>query len=308
MKDTPNYVRVVEVGPRDGLQNEPGHLSPELKIELVNRLARAGLSHIEAGSFVSPKWVPQMASSDKVFSGIDRRPGVRYSALVPNLKGYEAAVEAGANEVAIFIAATETFSRKNTNCSISESLERFQPILNQAKLKQLPVRGYISCVLGCPYEGQVDPGKVADLAAQLIELGCYEVSLGDTIGCGTPSQAQALIREATKQIPVERLAIHFHDTYGQAQANIHACLELGVRVVDSSIAGLGGCPYAPGAGGNVATEDLLYLLQGCGYTTGIDLDQAINTGLWISNQLQRQTGSKVARARSGSDRNRYSRA
>src|SRR5690606_21856845 len=202
MKEAPDHVRVAEVGPRDGLQNESRQLPPELKIELVNRLANAGISHIEAGSFVSPKWVPQMASSDRVFSAIDRQPGVRYSALVPNLKGYEAAVAAGADEVAIFIAATETSSRKNTNCSISESLERFQPILAQAKLKQLPVRGYISCVLGCPYEGRVDPEKVADLAVQLIELGCYEVSLGDTIGCGTPLQAQTLIRKATRQIPV----------------------------------------------------------------------------------------------------------
>lgn len=294
-----NYVRIFEVGARDGLQNESTPLPPQLKAELVNRLASAGIRHIEAGSFVSPKWVPQMANSDQVFQLIERRPGVTYSALTPNMKGYELARSVQVDEVAVFAAASETFSQKNINCSIEESLERFRPLMEAAKDDGIPVRGYISCVLGCPYEGAVDPERVADLSAALLEMGCYEVSLGDTIGVGTPKKAAKLIQTISRQVPVEQLAVHFHDTYGQAIANIYASLEEGVRTIDSSVAGLGGCPYAPGAGGNVATEDVVYLLQGCGYETGVDLNILSECGHWISQQLNRPTASKVALALKG---------
>lgn len=297
MTTSKEFVRIVEVGPRDGLQNEATALSPELKAQLVDRLAAAGIAHIEAGSFVSPKWVPQMANSDQVFSAITRRPGVRYSALTPNLKGFEGACAAGVDEVAIFTAATESFCQRNINCSIAESLERFQPLMEAARERGMPVRGYVSCVLGCPYEGKVAPERVLDLTLRLLDMGCHEVSLGDTIGVGTPRQAANLIRLLTREVDVKRLAVHFHDTYGQALANLYASLEQGIRVVDSSVAGLGGCPYAPGASGNLATEDALYLLEGCGFETGIDLNQVIDTGLWISQQLQRESRSKVALAR-----------
>jgi len=294
-----NFVRIFEVGPRDGLQNEKNPLTPQLKAELVNRLAAAGLRHIESGSFVSPKWVPQMANSDEVFQLIERRGGTIYSALTPNLKGYQLARAAQADEVAVFAAASETFSQKNINCSIEESLDRFRPLMEAAQQDGIPVRGYISCVLGCPYEGAVDPSRVAELAASLIAMGCYEVSLGDTIGVGTPNKAARLIQAVSGLVDTKHLAVHFHDTYGQAIANIYACLEEGVRCVDSSVAGLGGCPYAPGAGGNVATEDVVYLLQGCGYETGVDLNLLSECGHWISLQLNRPTGSKVATALNG---------
>lgn len=294
-----NFVRIFEVGPRDGLQNESQPLSPELKAELINRLAACGIRHIEAGSFVSPKWVPQMASSDQVFQLIERRPGTTYSALTPNLKGYELSRAARVDEVAIFAAASQTFSQKNINCSIEESLDRFRPIMEAARQDRIPVRGYISCVLGCPYEGHVSPQRVADIASALMEMGCYEVSLGDTIGVGTPKKAAALIKTVASQVNVQHLAVHFHDTYGQAIANIYASLEEGIRTVDSSIAGLGGCPYAPGAGGNVATEDVAYLLHGCGYETGIDLSALSDCGHWISRQLSRPSASKVGQALKG---------
>jgi isopropylmalate/homocitrate/citramalate synthase len=289
-------VKIVEMGPRDGLQNEAKTVPLEAKVELIERLADAGLPAVEAGAFVSPKWVPQMADSAEVLQRIRRRPGVSYPVLVPNLKGLESAIAAGAQEVAVFGAASEAFSRKNINCSIAESLERFAPVCAEALAKGLTVRGYVSCVLGCPYEGAVAPAKVAEVAAKLVELGCYEVSLGDTIGVGTPVQAHAMLETVARAVPVERLALHFHDTWGQALANILACLELGVSVVDSAVAGLGGCPYAKGASGNVATEDVVYMLHGLGIETGVDLDRLAATGAWISGLLGRPTGSKAGRA------------
>ncbi|KPB76400.1 hydroxymethylglutaryl-CoA lyase [Pseudomonas syringae pv. tomato] len=290
-------VNIVEVGPRDGLQNEAQPISIEDKVRLVDELTAAGLMHIEVGSFVSPKWVPQMAGSAQVFEQIQRREGVIYSALAPNLRGFEDALAAGVREVAVFAAATEGFSQRNLNCSISESLERFAPIMEAARLHGVRVRGYVSCVLGCPYEGTVAPEQVAAVANELYAIGCYEISLGDTIGTGTPGATRALINAVAAQVPRGKLAGHFHDTYGQALVNIYASLEEGVQVFDSSVAGLGGCPYAKGASGNVATEDVLYMLQGLGIDTGVDLDQVIKAGQRICNVLQRSNGSRVAKAR-----------
>ncbi|QCO18300.1 hydroxymethylglutaryl-CoA lyase (plasmid) [Azospirillum brasilense] len=293
----PRSVRMVEVGPRDGLQNEKQIVPTAVKIGLVDRLTDAGLTAIEAGSFVSPKWVPQMADTPDVFAGIRRKEGVRYVALTPNAKGLEGALAARADEVAVFAAASESFSQKNINCSIAESLDRFVPVLEQAKAQGVPVRGYVSCVLGCPYEGEIAPAAVAEVAGRLLDMGCYEVSLGDTIGTGTPAKAQAMIAAVAERVPMERLAVHFHDTYGQALANILATLEMGVAVVDSSVAGLGGCPYAKGASGNVASEDVLYMLNGLGVETGVDLDRLVAAGAYISDAIGRPTASKVARAR-----------
>jgi hydroxymethylglutaryl-CoA lyase len=293
----PKFVRMVEVGPRDGLQNEKSMVPTAVKVELVNRLSDAGLSVVEAASFVSPKWVPQMGDSAEVLAGIARKPGVRYAALTPNLKGLEGALAAKADEVAVFGAASESFSQKNINCSIAESLDRFAPVMEQAKAAGVPVRGYVSCVLGCPYEGEIAPKAVADVAERLFAMGCYEISLGDTIGTGTPTKAQAMIAAVAERVPVEKIAVHFHDTYGQALANILAALQMGVAVVDSSVAGLGGCPYAKGASGNVASEDVLYMLNGLGIETGGDLDKLIAAGAFISDAIGRPTASKVARAR-----------
>ncbi|KUJ82817.1 hydroxymethylglutaryl-CoA lyase [Microbulbifer flavimaris] len=292
----PKRVKMVEVGPRDGLQNEKQPISVDTRIGLVNRLSAAGLPVIEAGSFVSPKWVPQMASSEEVLAGIERQQGVIYSALTPNLKGYERALQARADEVAVFGAASEAFTQKNINCSIAESLERFAPLLERAAADGIPVRGYVSCVLGCPYEGDIAAEKVAEVSAALLDMGCYEISLGDTIGVGTPEKAKRMIDTVASRVPLEKLAVHFHDTYGQALANIYAALQMGVAVVDSAVAGLGGCPYARGASGNVASEDVLYLLQGLGIETGIDLDKLVAAGNYISTELGRESNSRVARA------------
>jgi hydroxymethylglutaryl-CoA lyase len=289
-------VRLVEVGPRDGLQNEPGEVPTAIKLELIERLADAGLPAVEATAFVSPKWVPQMADHTEVLERIRRKPGVSYPVLTPNLKGFEAARAAGATEVAVFAAASESFSKKNINCSIAESLERFLPITRAAQQHGIRVRGYVSCVLGCPYEGEVKPERVADVAQALFDMGCYEVSLGDTIGVGTPGKTKAMIEACTRRVPLERLAGHYHDTYGQALANIYASLELGVATFDSSIAGLGGCPYAKGASGNVATEDVVYMLHGLGIQTGVDLDKLVVIGQWICGVLHREPSSKVNKA------------
>jgi hydroxymethylglutaryl-CoA lyase len=291
-------VRMVEVGPRDGLQNEKSAIDTNTKVTLIEKLSDSGLSYIEAGSFVNPKWVPQMAGSEDVFNNIKRKPGVTYAALTPNLKGFERAISANVSEVAIFGAASESFSQKNINCSISESLENFRPLVDAAKSHGIRVRGYISCVSGCPYEGDVAPEKVKDLAQSLFEMGCYEISLGDTIGVATPGRFSEMIECVSEQIPVEKLAVHCHDTYGQALANIYAALQLGVCVVDSSVAGLGGCPYAKGASGNVASEDVLYMLQGLDIDTGVDLNGLIAAGQYICTALDRQNGSRVAVARS----------
>ena len=292
----PKTVRIVEVGPRDGLQNEPGVVATQIKIELIHRLAAAGLPAIEATAFVSPKWVPQMADSAAVMAGIRKKSGVAYPVLVPNLKGFEAALAAGAEEVAVFGAASEAFSRKNINCSIAESLARFEPVAQAAKQHGLRLRGYISCVAGCPYQGAVKPAAVAEVAAQLYRMGCYEISLGDTIGVGTPGKIQAMIEAVATAVPMEKLAVHFHDTYGQALANLYAALELGVATMDSSVAGLGGCPYAKGASGNVATEDVVYMLDGLGIHTGVDLDLVFEAGRYICGELRREPSSRVARA------------
>ena len=293
----PSHVRLVEVGPRDGLQNEAQPISVADKVQLVDALSAAGLSYIEVGSFVSPKWVPQMAGSAEVFAQIQRKPGVTYGALAPNLRGFEDALAAGVKEVAVFAAASEAFSQRNINCSISESLERFAPIMAAAKQHGISVRGYVSCVLGCPYEGDVAPAQVAAVARELYAMGCYEVSLGDTIGTGTAGATRRLFEVVGAQVPRDKLAGHFHDTYGQAIANVYASLLEGIRVFDSSIAGLGGCPYAKGASGNVATEDVLYLLNGLGIDTGIDLERLISAGQQISQVLGRPSGSRVAKAR-----------
>ncbi|UXY55115.1 hydroxymethylglutaryl-CoA lyase [Pseudomonas tohonis] len=292
----PKKVRLVEVGPRDGLQNEKQPISVADKVRLVDDLSAAGLGYIEVGSFVSPKWVPQMAGSAEVFAGITYRPGVTYAALAPNMKGFEAALEAGVKEVAVFAAASEAFSQKNINCSIAESLERFVPLMDAARANGIRVRGYISCVLGCPYEGEVPAEQVAAIAAQLDAMGCYEVSLGDTIGTGTAGATRQLFEVVGARVPRERLAGHFHDTYGQAVANVHAGLLEGIAVFDSSVAGLGGCPYAKGATGNVATEDLLYLMNGMGIETGIDMDRLVDAGQRICAVLGKENGSRVARA------------
>jgi len=292
----PAHVTLVEVGPRDGLQNEKAPVSTAQKVELVHRLQAAGLREIEVTSFVSPKWVPQMADNAAVMAAIERKAGVRYSVLTPNLKGFEAARAAGATEVAIFGAASETFSRKNINCSIAESLERFRPVAEAARKNDVKVRGYVSCVLGCPYEGDVAPQRVAEVAGELYDMGCYEISLGDTIGTGTPGKTKAMIEACARRVPLEKLAGHYHDTYGQALANIYASLEAGVRTFDASVAGLGGCPYAAGASGNVATEDVIYMLDGLGIRTGVDLDRLIDIGQWICGLLGREPASKVNRA------------
>ena len=293
----PQQVRIVEVGPRDGLQNEPGPIIPtEIKVELIDRLAAAGIRHIEAASFVSPKWVPQMGDASEVMASIQRRAGVTYSALTPNLKGLEGAIAANTPEVAVFAAASEAFSQKNINCSIAESLERFRPLMEQAQAAGIRVRGYVSTVLGCPYQGEIDPAQVAAVSRALLDMGCYEISLGDTIGKGTPLKAKRMLEAVAREVPMDRLAAHFHDTYGQALANLYAVLEEGIAVIDSSTAGLGGCPYAKGASGNVATEDVLYLLDGLGIETGIDLQAVVDTGHWITRELGRHNGSKVAQA------------
>ena len=292
----PKHVKMVEVGPRDGLQNEAAIVPADVKIELINRLSATGLTAIEVTSFVSPKWVPQMADNALVMLGITRRPGVSYPVLVPGMQGFEAAVAAGAEEIAVFAAASEAFSRHNINCSIAESLERFAPVMVAASLRNIKVRGYVSCVLGCPYQGDVPLEAVAQVARRLLELGCYEISLGDTIGFGTPLNVQALIKTVAAVVPRRRLAVHFHDTCGQALANILAALELGISVVDSSVAGLGGCPYAKGAAGNVASEDLLYMLNGMGIETGVDLSALVDAGLYISKYLGRKSGSRVVQA------------
>lgn len=292
----PNRVRIVEVGPRDGLQNEKQTVATATKIEFIRRLAASGLKTIEATAFVSPKWVPQMADHAEVVQALDHTGGIVYPVLVPNMRGFEAAVAAGAREVAVFAAASETFSQKNINCSIAESLERFAPVFSAAKSAGVRVRGYVSCALGCPYEGAIAPERVADVAAKLFESGCYEISLGDTIGVGTPVRTQRLIESVSNRIPINHLAGHFHDTYGQALANIFAALEMGLAVFDSSVSGLGGCPYAPGAAGNVATEDLLYMLNGMDIETGVDLNRLLEAGAFICEQLHRVPQSRVARA------------
>ena len=293
----PTHVRLIEVGPRDGLQNEAQPISVADKVQLVNALTDAGLGYIEVGSFVSPKWVPQMAGSAEVFAQIQHKPGVVYGALTPNMRGFEDAVAAGVKEVAVFAAASEAFSQRNINCSISESLERFVPIMESARQHGISVRGYVSCVLGCPYEGQVSAQQVADVAKELYAMGCYEVSLGDTIGTGTPSATRAMFEAVGAYVPRDKLAGHFHDTYGQAMVNIYASLLEGINVFDSSVAGLGGCPYAKGASGNVATEDVLYMLNGMGIETGVDMDKLLLAGQHICNVLGRVTGSRVAKAR-----------
>lgn len=295
----PTKVRIVEVGPRDGLQNEAGLVPAAVKIELIDRLGRAGVATIEAGSFVSPKWVPQMADSAEVLAGITRQQHIAYPVLVPNMKGLEAALACGVQEVAVFASASEAFSQKNINCTIEESLERFEPVMAAAAAAGVKVRGYVSCVLGCPYQGEVPRTAVAEVSRRLSEMGCYEISLGDTIGVGTPRKAIAMLDAVLAVVPVEQVALHFHDTYGQALANIFACLQLGVSVLDASVGGLGGCPYAAGASGNVATEDLVYMLHGMGIHTGIDLDQLVETAAFISAALGRAPASHVAKARMG---------
>jgi hydroxymethylglutaryl-CoA lyase len=286
------------MGPRDGLQNATrGFVPTEVKIALIDRLSATGLTHIEAASFVSPKWVPQMRDGAAVMAGIQRAEGVTYAALTPNLQGLTSALAANVGEVAVFGAASEAFSQKNINCSIAESLARFEPVIEAAHAQGVRVRGYVSTVMGCPYQGDVSPAQVAQVARQLLAMGCYEISLGDTIGVGTPLQAKRMLEAVHQYVPLEQIAVHFHDTYGQAIANLYAVLEEGVAIIDSSVAGLGGCPYAAGASGNVATEDVLYLLQGLDIATGVDLQAMINTGFWISQQMQRQNGSKVALAK-----------
>ncbi|MGO0308278.1 hydroxymethylglutaryl-CoA lyase [Endozoicomonas acroporae] len=281
----PDRVTLVEMGARDGLQNQPEILSAGIRSELINRLARTGLKRIEAGSFVSPKAVPQMADSHKVFDLLHRQPGITYGALTPNLKGFEAALAAGADEVAVFTSASEGFSQKNINCSIAESLQRFEPVMAAAKKHGLNVRGYVSCVMGCPYDGDIPPSAVAGVAEQLWQMGCYEISLGDTIGVGTPLNAKKVLEHTSRHIPVSALAAHFHNTYGQALANVLALLEEGLSVIDSSVAGLGGCPYAPGASGNLATEDVVYMLHGMGIKTGINMEELLKAATFICDQL-----------------------
>lgn len=289
-------VTMVEVGPRDGLQNEKNIVPAGTKIELIRRLSASGLPVVEATSFVSPKWVPQLADAAEVLAGLDLEGPARHPVLVPNEKGLDRALEAGSREIAVFTAASEAFSEKNTNCSIAGSLERIRPVVERAKQHNVPVRGYVSCVLGCPYQGDVEPEAVMLVSLALVELGCYEISLGDTIGVGTPGKARALLELVSGEVPVEQLAVHFHDTYGQALANILACLEAGVRTVDSSVAGLGGCPYARGATGNVASEDVAYMLAGLGMQTGVDIDQLADTGQWISGLLGRTNNSRAGLA------------
>lgn len=292
----PSHVKIVEVSPRDGLQNEATPVPTDIKIALINQLSETGLSAIEATSFVSPKWIPQLADNIEVFRDIAKKPGVSYPVLVPNKKGLEMAIDAGATDIAIFSTPSEQFSQKNTNCSVAESIERISEVVFEAKKHQMRVRAYISCVIGCPYEGEMAPEKVTALAKIFHQLGCYEISLGDTIGVGTPQKTKNLINHVSREIPIEQLAVHFHDTYGQALVNIYAALEMGIATIDSSVAGLGGCPYAKGASGNVATEDVVYMLNGMGIKTGVDLTKLIQAGNLISNYLGRASLSKVARA------------
>jgi len=289
-------VRIVEVGPRDGLQNEKAMIATADKIELIDRLSTTGLRTIEATSFVSPKWIPQLADAAEVFAGIRRKPGIAYPVLVPNEQGYERARAVGAEEIAVFTAASEAFNRKNINAGIDESIERFRPVIERARNDGVRVRGYVSTVLGCPYQGEVPLADVVRVASRLHALGCYEISLGDTIGVGTPQKARAMLKAVAAEVPMPALAIHFHDTYGQALANILACLEEGVAVVDAAVGGTGGCPYAKGASGNVSSEDVVYMLHGLGIETGIDLDKLADTGRWLSALLGRETGSKVGKA------------
>lgn len=292
----PEKVKIVEVGCRDGLQNESITVPVEVRISLIEKLAGAGLQVVEAGSFVSPEWIPQMINSSEVFKGIKRLPGVTYPVLVPNLRGLNDALDSGVEEIAIFAAASEQFTHKNIHCSITESMDRYADVVEKALEENLKIRGYISCVLGCPYEGEIPLDKVADIAKKMIEMGCYEISLGDTIGIGTPLKAQAMVEEVASVVSINKLAVHFHDTYGQALANILAVLQLGVSVFDSSVSGLGGCPYAKGASGNVATEDVIYMLEGMGIDTGVNLKNLIEAGQYISDFLGRKPGSSVALA------------
>lgn len=301
MSRLPAAVRVVEVGPRDGLQNEKAIVPTATKVELIDRLSATGLKTIEATSFVSPRWVPQLADAAEVFAAIQRRPDVAYPVLVPNETGYERARAAGAAEIAVFTAASEAFNRTNINATIEESLARFEPVLARAREDGVRVRGYVSTVLGCPYQGEVPLADVVRVSRALHEMGCYEISLGDTIGVGTPGKAGAMLRAVAAEVPMPALAVHFHDTYGQALANILACLEEGVAVVDAAVAGTGGCPYARGASGNVASEDVVYMLQGMGIETGIDLDALAATGHWLAGVLGRQTSSRVGRAMAATD-------
>jgi hydroxymethylglutaryl-CoA lyase len=292
----PKQVKIIEVGVRDGLQNEKQAVPTEIKLELINKLIKSGVSVIEATSFVSPKWVPQMADHQQIVEQLPRNTSVNFPVLTPNIKGFDNALAAGAQEVAVFAAASESFSQKNINCSIEQSIERFMPILEKAKLNQVKVRGYVSCVMGCPYEGEIEAKVVADVAAKLYQAGCYEISLGDTIGTGTPGKTQALIAEVAKRVPIQSLAVHFHDTYGQALANIFAALQMGINNIDSSVAGLGGCPYANGASGNVSTEDVVYMLDGLGIESGIKLSQLVSAGQYICDFLNQINHSKVAQA------------
>lgn len=292
-------IRIVEVGPRDGLQNEKTIVPAATKVRLIEQLVEAGHSTVEATSFVSPKWIPQLADAAEVFSAIRQRAGVRYPVLVPNLQGMERALAVGVKEIAVFAAASEAFSQRNTNASIAESIERFKPVLERAKAEGVAVRGYVSTVLGCPYQGAVPLADVVRVARSLHELGCYEISLGDTIGMGTAAAARGMLRAVAEQVPMTQLAVHFHDTRGQALANVFACVEAGVRVVDASVAGLGGCPYAEGASGNVASEDVVYLLHGMGLDTGINLDRLVQVGRWISAELGRSNGAKLGLAWKG---------
>lgn len=297
----PSKVDIIEVGPRDGLQNEKQTLSVELRVELIERLAKAGLKKIEAGSFVSPKWVPQMAGTDEVLdrlnaSQVKQQTGVEYAALTPNLKGLEGAIQHRADEIAIFGAASESFTQKNINCSIKESLQRFDAIASQAQQINLPMRGYVSTIVGCPYEGDIQPEAVAEVAKYLYQMGCYEISLGDTIGVGTPVKFKRMLDAVMKEVPVEKLAVHCHNTYGQALANIYASLEYGINKIDAAVAGLGGCPYAKGASGNIATEDVLFMLHGMNIKTGVDLDEVVKIGNWICDELGRENQSKVGLA------------
>jgi hydroxymethylglutaryl-CoA lyase len=296
MPEYPRQVKVVEVGPRDGLQNDPTLVATETKIQFIQQLTETGLPVIEATSFVSPRWIPQLADAKEVYAGLRPKPGVRYPVLVPNQVGLERALAVGATDIAIFTAVTESFCQKNIHCSVAESLERYRPVVAEARARGMGVRAYLSCVLGCPYEGAVDPARVALLAWQLLELGAHEISLGDTIGVGTPLQARRMVAAVAAQVPLERIALHFHDTYGQALANIFACLSLGVSIIDSAVAGLGGCPYAKGAAGNVATEDVVYMLHGMGIATGVNLKKLIAVGGNICQTLGRENQSRVGRA------------
>ena len=292
----PTSVKIVEVGPRDGLQNEAQSVPPDVKIRLIEKLVDAGLPVVESGAFVSPKWVPQMAASGEVFKAVQKRAGVSYPMLVPNMKGLEAALDAGVEEIAIFAAATDSFSQNNINCSIDESIERFRLVVERAIKQNIRVRGYISCVLGCPYEGEVSMAVVAGIAKTMLDQGCYEISLGDTIGTGTPGKAQAMIEQVSQVVPIHQLAAHFHDTYGQGLANLYAVLQNGISVIDSSVSGLGGCPYAKGASGNVATEDVVYMLQGMNINTGVDMNKLLDAGIYISQYIGREPASKAALA------------